>query len=166
MFARFDELAQAVFDGRVGEKRGLALDELKGLFAHAGVLVDQRIAHDAEQAKVLRELAFPGDPFEEGHARRGRWIIERLAQSADSAIFALGSSARRTAADQASGSLSARHCSIASCTGRSAQSEGNDLQRIQRAGANDGIIGGRAANGLSTRDRLWPRRRRSVRHGR
>jgi hypothetical protein len=64
----------------LGHERGLALDELKRLFAHADVLVDQRIAHHAEQAQIVLELTFGNDALEEGHASRGSGIVKGLAQ--------------------------------------------------------------------------------------
>ena len=44
------------------------------------MLVDQGIAHDAEQAQVVSELGLGGDPLEQGDASGGRRIVEGLAQ--------------------------------------------------------------------------------------
>ena len=59
---------------------GWLLDQLEGLLADAAVLVDQGIAHDAEQRRSLLQRGFGGDPLEQGDPRRGRRIVEGLAQ--------------------------------------------------------------------------------------
>ena len=77
----------------------------------------------------------------------------RALRRADSAIFAFGSSASRTAADRAWGSLSPRHRSIASCTGRSVQRAGNDRSAFKAAARTIASVGGQPRTDFRPRDR-------------